>query len=150
MKKLLIITLILSAVFCFGCSSKNDDSSNMVKLNKVDISALSNQKIKNIIDDTSLEEGVYQIKTKSNNYIFFYGIKNKFTDIICSVEDNTLNICATYEKLDSSNEASPFKKLFVIYEKNTTISDDKTVYFDKIKLTIDGKDSNFKSVIDLN
>ena len=51
MKKLLIITLILSAVFCFGCSSKNDDSNNMVKLNKVDISALSNQKIKNIIDD---------------------------------------------------------------------------------------------------
>ena len=49
MKKLLIITLILSAVFCFGCSSKNDDSNNMVKLNKVDISALSNQKIKNII-----------------------------------------------------------------------------------------------------
>ena len=40
MKKLLIITLILSAVFCFGCSSKNDDSSNMVKLNKVDISTL--------------------------------------------------------------------------------------------------------------
>ncbi|MGN1033930.1 MAG: hypothetical protein ACI4PU_10675 [Intestinibacter sp.] len=145
MKKLLLIILILSTVFSFGCSNK-DNSSNTVKLNKVDISALSNQKIKNIIDDTSLEEGVYQINTKSNTYIYFYGIENEFTDIGCSIEDNTLNISATSNALNSSDNSS-FKKLFVIYQKNTTISDDKTVYFDKINLTIDDKNTNFKNSI---
>ena len=75
MKKILLITLIISSIFFFGCSNSND-SENMVKLNKIDISALNNRKIKNIIDDTSLEEGVYQINTSSNTYIYFLGFKH--------------------------------------------------------------------------
>ena len=39
----------------------------------------------------------------------------------------------------------PHKKLYVIYQKNTTISNDKTVYFDTIKLTVDGEESSFKN-----
>ena len=44
MKKFSIIALILMTIFTFGCSKNTSD--NMVKLNKVDISAISNQQIK--------------------------------------------------------------------------------------------------------
>ena len=144
MKKILIITLIISSIFCFGCSNSND-SENMVKLNKIDISALNNRKIKNIIDDTSLEEGVYQINTSSNTYIYFLGFKNEFTDISCNIEDDTLNIVASLSKKDNTEELS--QKLFVIYQKNTTVSDDKVNYYDNIKLTVDDKESSFNSVV---
>ena len=43
------------------------------------------------------------------------------------------------------NNDSPSQKLYVIYQKNITISNDKTVYFDTIKLTINGKESSFKN-----
>ena len=91
MKKFSIIALILMTIFTFGCSKK-DTSDNMVKLNKVDISAISNQQIKNFLTEASEHEGIYKIETKSNTYIYFNGIKNEFIDINCSVEDNTLNI----------------------------------------------------------
>lgn len=148
MKKVLLITLIISSIFCFGCSHKNDDSDIMVKLNKVDISSLSNPKIKNIINDTCLEEGVYQIKTKSNTYIYFLGIENEFTDITCNVEDNTLNIVASLNKKDSSDDSNKLsQRLFVIYQKNTTISDEKTDYYDTINLIVNDKDINFEGII---
>lgn len=147
MKKIFIIALIISSIFCFGCSHKGD-SETMVKLNKIDISALSNRKIKNIIDDSSLEEGVYQINTKSNTYIYFLGVKNEFTDIKCDIEDDTLNIGASLNKKDNSKELS--QKLFVVYQKNNTVSDDKANYYDNIKLTVDGKASSFKSIITID
>ena len=148
MKKLLLITLIISSILCFGCSKNNDDSDIMVKLNKVDISSLSNPKIKNIINDTCLEEGVYQIKTKSNTYIYFLGIENEFTDITCNVEDNTLNIVASLNKKDSSDDSNKLsQRLFVIYQKNTTISDEKTDYYDTINLIVNDKDTNFEGII---
>lgn len=143
MKKFSIIILIIITIFTFGCSKK-DDSDNMVKLNKVDILAINNSQIKNFLNEASQKEGVYKIDTKSNTYIYFNGIKNEFVDINCSVEDNTLNIVSTKNKLKSGN--SPSQKLYVIYQKNMTISNDKTVYFDTIKLNVDGKESNFKNV----
>lgn len=142
MKKLYITLLIIITIFTFGCS-KNNTSDNMVKLNKVDISAISNQQIKNFINEVSQEEGIYKIDTKANTYIYFNGIKNEFIDINCNVESNILNIEANTNKL--KNNDLPSQKLYVIYQKNTTISNDKTVYFDTIKLIIDGKESNFKN-----
>ena len=142
MKKFSIIALILMTLFTFGCSKK-DTSDNMVKLNKVDISAISNQQIKNFLTEASEHEGIYKIETKSNTYIYFNGIKNEFIDINCSVEDNTLNIESNTNKLKNNDSQS--QKLYVIYQKNTTISNDKTVYFDTIKLTINGKESSFKN-----
>ena len=141
MKKFSIIALILMTIFTFGCSKK-DTSDNMVKLNKVDISAISNQQIKNFLTEASEHEGIYKIETKSNTYIFFNGIENEFTDIKCSLDNKTLNIESNKNKLDSS---SPSQNLYVIYQKNITISNDKTVYFDTIKLTINGKESSFKN-----
>ena len=143
MKKFSIIALIIMTIFTFGCSKK-DTSDNMVKLNKVDISAINNQQLKNFIDEASQEEGIYKIDTKSNTYIYFNGIKNEFFDINCNVEDNTLNIEANTNKLEKN--ASQSQKLYVIYQKNTTISNDKTVYFDTIKLTINDKESSFKNI----
>lgn len=98
MKKFSIIALILMTIFTFGCSKK-DTSDNMVKLNKVDISAISNQQIKNFLTEASEQEGIYKIETKSNTYIYFNGIKNEFIDINCSVEDNTLNIESNKSKI---------------------------------------------------
>ena len=89
------------------------------------------------------KEGVYQINTKSNTYIFFNGIENEFTDIKCSLDNKTLNIESNKNKLDSS---SPSQNLYVIYQKNTTITNDKAVFFDTIKLVIDNKESNFENV----
>lgn len=143
MKKLYITLLIIITIFTFGCS-KNNTSDNMVKLNKVDISAISNQQIKNFLTEASEHEGIYKIETKSNTYIYFNGIKNEFFDINCNVEDNTLNIEANTNKLEKN--ASQSQKLYVIYQKNTTISNDKTVYFDTIKLTINDKESSFKNI----
>lgn len=143
MKKLSIIILITLAIFAIGCTKK-DTSDNMVKLNKVDISAINNQQIKTFLTEASQKEGIYKIETKSNTYIYFNGIKNEFIDINCNVEDNTLNIKANTNKLESND--SPSHKLYVIYQKNTTISNDKTVYFDTIKLSIDNKESTFKKV----
>ena len=148
MKKLLLITLIISSILCFGCSKNNDDSDIMVKLNKVDISAISNPKIKNIINDDSLEEGVYQINTSSNTYIYFLGIENEFSDISCNLEDYTLNIVASLNKKDSSDDSNKLsQRLFVIYQKNTTISDEKTDYYDTINLIVNDKDINFEGII---
>ncbi|MFQ9287719.1 MAG: hypothetical protein ACLR3X_06035, partial [Intestinibacter bartlettii] len=113
MKKFSIIALILMTIFTFGCSKK-DTSDNMVKLNKVDISAISNQQIKNFLTEASEQEGIYKIETKSNTYIYFNGIKNEFIDINCSVEDNTLNIESNKSKLESND--SPSQKLYVIYQ----------------------------------
>lgn len=142
MKKLSIVILVIIALFAFGCK-KEDTSNNMVKLNRVDISSISNTQLKNFINEASQKEGVYQINTKSNTYIFFNGIENEFTDIKCSLDNKTLNIESNKNKLDSS---SPSQNLYVIYQKNTTITNDKAVFFDTIKLVIDNKESNFENV----
>ena len=44
----------------------------MVKLNKVDVSALNNTQIKNFLRDASSEEGIYKIETKSNKFLTEY------------------------------------------------------------------------------
>lgn len=142
MKKFSIIILIIITIFAFGCSKK-DASDNMVKLNKVDISAINNSQIQNFLDEASKAEGVYKIDTTSNTYIYFNGIKNEFVDINCKIKDDTLNIIANKSKLESND--SPSQKLYVVYQKNTTISNDKTIYFDTIKLTVDDKESRFKN-----
>lgn len=144
MKKLLLASLIFLTVFTFGCG-KDDSLNDMIKLNKIDISSLSNSKIKKITDDNNLKEGAYIITTKSNTYLYFLGIENEFTDISCNLEDNILNINSSLNKKDNTNELS--KKMFVLYQKNTTSSDKKINYFNTIKLTINGKESNFNSYI---
>ena len=88
MKKFSIIALILMTIFTFGCSKK-DTSDNMVKLNKVDISAISNQQIKNFLTEASEQEGIYKIETKSNTYIYFNGIKNE-------IVKNCVGTCHTH------------------------------------------------------
>lgn len=143
MKKFSIMALILIAIFTFGCS-KEITSDDTVKLNNIDISSINNEQIKDFLDEVSKKEGIYKIETKSNTYIFFNEIKNEFIDVNCSVEDNTLNIKANKTKLKSP--ASPSQKLYVIYQKNTTISNDKTIYFNNIKLIIDDKESNFEDI----
>lgn len=138
MKKILIVVLVLFSIFAFGCS-KNEDS-NVIKLNKVDIAALSNAKIKNIVNSSDLKQGIYKISTKSNTYIYFLGLEEEFTDISCKLESDTLDISSSLKALEK-NAIS--KKLFVIYEKNSTASGNKAQYFENINLFVDEKKCEF-------
>lgn len=137
---LLLIILISTAIIFYGCN-KNSNEDSPVSLSSVDISSLSNKKILDVIHDENLEEGIYQIITDNNRYIFFKGIKNEYIDIDSKLEDKTLII--------SCNTAPSSKdkdKLYVIREKNTTSSNDKSIFFDTILLNINNKKVPFNSI----
>ena len=68
-KALLLIILISTTIIFYGCN-KNSNEDNPISLYSVDISSLNNKKILDVIHDEGLEEGVYQIITDSNKYIF--------------------------------------------------------------------------------
>jgi len=141
MKKiLLLIILISTAIIFYGCN-KNSNEDIPISLSSVDISSLNNKKILDVIYDSDLEEGVYQITTKNNSYIFFKGIKNEYIDVGLHLEDKILIInCNT---TSSSQETS---KLYVIKEKGSTSSRDKNIFFDTIMLKINNKEVPFNSV----
>ena len=139
-KALLLIILISTTIIFYGCN-KNSNEDNPISLYSVDISSLNNKKILDIIHDESLEEGVYQIITDSNKYIFFKGLKNEYVDIDSTLDNKTLIIsCNTSPSSEHSN------KLYVIREKNTTSSNDKNIFFDTILLKINDKKVSFKSI----
>lgn len=139
-KTLLLIILISTTIIFYGCN-KNLNEDNPISLYSVDISSLNNKKILDVIYYESLEEGVYQIITDSNKYIFFKGLKNEYVDIDSTLDDKTLIIsCNTSPSSEDSN------KLYVIREKNTTSSSDKNIFFDTILLRINDKEVPFKSI----
>lgn len=139
-KSLLLIILISTTIIFYGCN-KNSNEDNPVSLYSVDISSLNNKKILDVIHDESLEEGVYQIITDSNKYIFFKGLKNEYVDIDSTLDNKTLIIsCNTSTSSEDSN------KLYVIREKNTTSSSDKNIFFHTILLKINDNEVPFKSI----
>lgn len=139
-KTLLFIILISTTIILYGCN-KNSNEDNPISLYSVDISSLNNKKILDIIYDKSLEEGVYQIITDNNKYVFFKGLKNEYVNIDSTLDDKTLIIsCNTSPSAEYSN------KLYVIREKNTTSSNDKNIFFDTILLKINDKKVSFKSI----
>ena len=139
-KALLLIILISTAIIFYGCN-KNSKEDSPVSLSSVDISSLNNKEILDVIYDNNLEEGVYQIITSNNHYIFFKGIKNEYIDVSSELEDKTLVIdCNT---ISSSEEIN---KLYVIREKNSTSSKDKNVFFDTIMLKVNNEEVPFNSV----
>lgn len=141
MRKILLLIIFISTTIIFYGCNKHSNEDSPVSLSCVDISSLNNKKILNIIYDESLEEGVYQIVTNSNKYIFFKGIKNEYTNINSTLDDKTLIInCNTTSSSEYSN------KLYVITEKNTTSSEDKNIFFNTIILKINNKETHFNSV----
>lgn len=139
-KTLLLIILISITIIFYGCN-KNSNEDSPISLYSVDISSLNNKKILNVIHDESLEEGVYQIITDSNKYIFFKSLKNEYVDIDSTLNNKTLIIsCNTSPSSEDSN------KLYVIREKNTTFSNDKNIFFDTILLKINDNQVPFKSI----
>lgn len=137
---LLLIILISTAIIFYGCN-KNSNEDSPVSLSSVDISSLNNKKILDVIHDENLEEGIYQIITDNNKYIFFKGIKNEYIDIDSRLEYKTLIIsCNTSPSSKSKDE------LYVIREKNTTSSNDKSIFFDTILLNINNKKVPFNSI----
>ncbi|WP_297135558.1 hypothetical protein [Terrisporobacter sp.] len=139
-KNILIFVLIFSSLIFYGCS-KNKIDNNLVSLSTIDISALNNKNILNIVNDENLEEGVYKIITKENKYIFFNGIKNEFKDVNSYLEDKTFIIKSNTISSSESN-----KKLYVIRKKNTIYSEDENVLYDSISIFINEKKSSFSNV----
>lgn len=139
-KNILIFVLIFSSLIFYGCS-KNKIDNNLVSLSTIDISALNNKNILNIVNDENLQEGVYEIITKENKYIFFNGIKNEFKDVNSYLEDKTFIIKSNTISSSESN-----KKLYVIRKKNTIYSEAENVLYDSISIFINEKKSSFSNV----
>lgn len=142
-KNILIFVLIFSSLIFYGCS-KNKIDNNLVSLSTIDISALNNKNILNIVNDENLQEGVYEIITKENKYIFFNGIKNEFKDVNSYLEDKTFIIKSNTISSSESN-----KKLYVIRKKNTIYSEDENVLYDSISIFINEKKSSFSNVYNI-
>lgn len=141
MKKiLLLILLICNTCFIYGCN-KDSKEDMPVSIYSVDINSLSNKKILSIINNENLEEGVYQIITTNNNYIFFKGIKNEYTNVSLALDNKALII-----KCDTIPSSENISKLYLIKEKNITSSNDKNNFFDTIILKINNKESYFNSI----
>ena len=142
-KILLVFILIFSSIFFYGCN-KNTTNDDLVYLLSIDIEALSNKDILNIINDENLQEGIYEIITDKNKYIFFNGLNKEFIDINSSLEDNILVI-----KSNTSLSSQNSKKLYLIKESNTTSSNDNSIFYDTIKILVDDSEVSFKSIFTL-
>ncbi|RDY28351.1 hypothetical protein CHL78_005470 [Romboutsia weinsteinii] len=130
---ILMITLLASALFAIGCTKEPDI--NLVSLDLIDIPMINNNKIKEIISDKNLEDGVYIIETNSNKYIYFNGVNNLYSNIYCNLVDNTLEIHAeSNTKLNNKQGI-----LYIISSLNEDI-------FDEINLKVNNKSENFKNV----
>lgn len=141
MKKIILsLVVIFSSLIFYGCS-QNKSEYNLISLSKIDISALSNNDILNIINDKNLQEGVYEIITEENKYIFFNGIKNEFKEINSYLEDKKFII-----KANTASSLNINKKLYVIREKNTTYSGNENASYDTINILINEKESSFSNI----
>lgn len=144
MKKILLVfILIFLSIFFYGCNKKTSDNS-LAYLVSIDIEALSNKNILNIINDENLKEGIYGIITDENKYIFFNGLNKDFIDISSSIEDKVFII-----KSNTSPSSLSSKKLYLIKENNTTSSSDKSVLYDKIKILVNDDEVSFKNIFKL-
>lgn len=143
MKKVLLLALLIATTVLYGCTKSTIENSS-VSIYSVDIEALNNNKILNIIHDDSLEEGIYKITTDNNIYIFFKGLKNEYLDISSKLDNKTLIVyCNSSPSLKNTN------KLYVIREKNTTSSGTKNMLFDEILLKVNNKEVSFIKSINL-
>ncbi|MEW9077644.1 hypothetical protein [Terrisporobacter glycolicus] len=141
MKKiLLLIILIYTAIIFYGCN-KNSNEDIPISLSSIDISSLNNNEILDVIYDSNLEEGVYQITTKNNRYIFFKGIKNEYIDVGLELKDKMLII-----NCNTTFSSEEINKLYVIKEKGSTSSKGKNIFFDTIMLKVNNKEVPFNSV----
>lgn len=141
MKKIMLLLIVIfSSLIFYGCS-QNKSEYNLVSLSKIDISALSSNDILNIINDENLQEGVYEIITEKNKYIFFNGIKNEFKEINSYLEDRIFII-----KTSTASSLDINKKLYVIREKNTTYSGNENASYDTINILINEKESSFSNI----
>ena len=70
---MIIYLLLIIPLFLISC--KKEDNDIPISLNTVDINAINNNKLLQIIDDDSLDGGIYLIQTKSNQYVYFNGNK---------------------------------------------------------------------------
>lgn len=138
-KYMIIYLLLIIPLFLISC--KKEDNNIPISLNTVDINAINNNKLLQIIDDDSLDGGIYLIQTKSNQYIYFNGNEKGYNNISCTLNNRTLIITANTEDNNKN------KKLYLINQKNITSSDEKNQFYDTIKLIVNDEEVNFSSSI---
>lgn len=138
-KYMIIYLLLIIPLFLISC--KKEDNDIPISLNTVDINAINNNKLLQIIDDDSLDGGIYLIQTKSNQYIYFNGNEKGYNNISCTLNNRTLIITANTEDNNKN------KKLYLINQKNITSSDEKNQFYDTIKLIVNDEEVNFSSSI---
>ena len=136
---MIIYLLLIIPLFLISC--KKEDNDIPISLNTVDINAINNNKLLQIIDDDSLDGGIYLIQTKSNQYIYFNGNEKGYNNISCTLNNRTLIITANTEDNNKN------KKLYLINQKNITSSDEKNQFYDTIKLIVNDEEVNFSSSI---
>ena len=78
-KYMIIYLLLIIPLFLISC--KKEDNDIPISLNTVDINAINNNKLLQIIDDDSLDGGIYLIQTKSNQYVYFNGSEKGYNNI---------------------------------------------------------------------
>lgn len=137
-KYMIIYLLLIIPLFLISC--KKEDNDIPISLNTVDINAINNNKLLQIIDDDSLDGGIYLIQTKSNQYVYFNGNKKGYNNISCTLDNKTLIITA-------NTEENKNKKLYLINQKNITSSDEKNQFYDTIKLIVNDEEVNFSNSI---
>lgn len=138
-KYMIIYLLLIIPLFLISC--KKEDNDIPISLNTVDINAINNNKLLQIIDDDSLDGGIYLIQTKSNQYIYFNGNEKGYNNISCTLNNRTLIITANTEDNNKN------KKLYLINQKNITSSDEKNQFYDTIKLIVNDEEVNFSNSI---
>ena len=138
-KYMIIYLLLIIPLFLISC--KKEDNDIPISLNTVDINAINNNKLLQIIDDDSLDGGIYLIQTKSNQYVYFNGNEKGYNNISCTLNNRTLIITANTEDNNKN------KKLYLINQKNITSSDEKNQFYDTIKLIVNDEEVNFSSSI---
>ena len=138
-KYMIIYLLLIIPLFLISC--KKEDNDIPISLNTVDINAINNNKLLQIIDDDSLDGGIYLIQTKSNQYIYFNGNEKGYNNISCTLNNRTLIITANTEDNNKN------KKLYLINQKNITSSNEKNQFYDTIKLIVNDEKVNFSNSI---
>ena len=142
MRKNLALILILFTSMCFYGCNKNNNEKCPVCLAPIDINSLSNKKIIDIVDNNDLEEGIFKIKTKTNDYIFFYGKNIDYIDISTNLENNILIVSCNTTSSTSKN-----KYLYLIREQSTTSKNNS--FYKNITLKINNKQISFNKIYSL-
>ncbi len=129
MKKRFIV--ILGVFIMFLSSSCSNNAVKEVTLKEIEMK--NNNDLEEVLTDLK-NDGIYSLETKKHKYIIFNGSEQEYKTIDYVLNDNTLTIMFTTDKLVESSQ--------VVYELSPFPSDS----YDTIKLERNGEETVFQSI----